>query len=1240
MRSRYPMVRWALLWSLVLLVLVALGGAASRAAQGDLPVGEAMTAPQSDSDPQGLPPGDATRFRGYVLMGYPDAPGKGLPGVVLKLYGRHTGQPRPGQLLQQRVTDGSGFFNFYLLPISKNQFDYYLLEVVAPAGYVPTGVWSENGTIIDNTHVEWLNPGGPANFIHMNRFYLVRGYELTILHTNDFHARVEEYQASGATCTAGAVCLGGSARIKTVADEIRRTRPHVLLVDAGDQFQGTLYYGLFRSAVIAQMMNALGYDAMTVGNHEFDHGPAELGSLAEGVNFPIVSSNLDVSAEPSLAGKLVPTAILTRGGERIGIIGLTTPDTPIISSPGPNVVVRDVVSSAQTAVNELTAQGVNKIVALTHLGYQEDLALARTVTGIDVIVGGHSHTFTYTPVAPQRFGPPTFPAFSPITPEGPYPTVVTAPDGNPVLVVTAYQWGTFLGRLEVLFDPQGVVAQYDGNPIFLGNAIAKDPTVEHLLRPFRGPVNALRNQVVAESKVDLPITEGGQLICRLGECLLGSLVADAMLWKTNAIIANPAERYQIAIQNGGGLRAPIMAGKVSRGQILETLPFGNTIATMQLRGSDLLAALENGFSAYGGTAGTGRFPQVAGLRVIWNPAAPPGSRVMQVEVRQADGSYSPLDPNAVYRVVTNDFMRRGGDGYTVFRDRAINPYDFGPALDEALADYMAMLSPVEAEDIPGDRIIRVDKIITILHTNDTHGYWEATTYRGVPQGFEYLATLIARERADNPNVILLDAGDTFQGNAFAQYFRNATPNPIAGGLNMLRYDAFVLGNHEFNFGPQTFATMLGQLQVPILGKANLIDDGSYGFINDRVQEYINLNVDGVKVTIWGTTNPRVYRYELPTNIPGLTFLSALDVARTRVPEIRALENPDLFIALNHIGYAPYGDEIDSDRLMAEQVAGIDVIIGGHSHTKLDPAVLVTSPINPKGTLIAQAERYAMWLGKVTVGLRGKPGGGYEVVYRAGRLLPAGSATPDPAMRAYLQPFLDELNAYISQPIGQTTTPIDALRAYTEETNGANLQADASVYVLEKHNIPVDFHLSGAMSNRRVADGATPDNPVTLTVNDMYTLMPYENSLVVISMNGPQIKRVLERAYRNYWYYKYVPDRGGYSYYTTCMLDINAGGVITYRDAYPEPPDGNNVVSVVFDGTTVDLQDPNTYYRVSTVNYLAAGSCNFNDAGETIWPLDQIVADTQYYVRDAVIEYIQDHGTIAPAVEGRLVFLRP
>ena len=396
----------------------------------------------------------------------------------------------------------------------------------------------------------------------------------------------------------------------------------------------------------------------------------------------------------------------------------------------------------------------------------------------------------------------------------------------------------------------------------------------------------------------------------------------------------------------------------------------------------------------------------------------------------------PLDPDEVYRVVTNNFLAGGQDGWTTFAE-GTNRWDTYYDMQQGLVEYIEMLDVIDAEDIPMDRIVRLDDVITMLHTNDTHGIWPETYYYGTPEGFAFLASLIKEERAQNPNVLLLDAGDTFQGNAFAQYFRNAATNPIAGGMNLLDYDAMTIGNHEFNFGPDTFATMLGQVDAPLLGTINLDDDGSYGFINDNVEDYINLEVNGKKVTIFGLTNPRVYRYELPTNIPGLTFYSGLDTGFEAVPQILADEDPDLLVGLTHMGYAPYGDEIDSDVLLAEGVAGIDVIIGGHSHTFLNPAVMVTSEINPDGTLIAQTGRYATNLGKVNVGFNADG----EIVMREGYLIPAGTLPVDAEMAAYLQPFVDELDAYTSTVIGQTTAPIDALDAYTEETSGANLQAD-------------------------------------------------------------------------------------------------------------------------------------------------------------------------------------------------------
>jgi 2',3'-cyclic-nucleotide 2'-phosphodiesterase (5'-nucleotidase family) len=272
---------------------------------------------------------------------------------------------------------------------------------------------------------------------------------------------------------------------------------------------------------------------------------------------------------------------------------------------------------------------------------------------------------------------------------------------------------------------------------------------------------------------------------------------------------------------------------------------------------------------------------------------------------------------------------------------------------------------------------------------------------------------------------------------------------------------------------------------------------------------------------------------------------------------------------------------------------------------------------------------------------------YRVVTRVGRYLPVCAAvsgscsaiTPeDPTIKAIVQPYADLLTAYNNTVLGQTTVPIDALQAFTQETNAANIQADASVWELAQHGVNVDFHLSGAMTNKKIADSATPAAPYTLKVSDMFTLMPYENSLVALQMNGPQLKAVLERSYRNYYYYKYVPLYGGYSYYTTCFLDTNAGNQIIYRDTYPALPNGNNVAALMVNGQQLDLTDAATFYTVSTVNYLAAGSCNFNDSGVTLWPLDQIVADTQYYVRDAMIHYVAAQGIVSPAIEGRVVFL--
>ena len=369
------------------------------------------------------------------------------------------------------------------------------------------------------------------------------------------------------------------------------------------------------------------------------------------------------------------------------------------------------------------------------------------------------------------------------------------------------------------------------------------------------------------------------------ESLIGDIVTDSMLWKADEYDDGEVNgSVDIAFTNPGGLRADIVIPDgaelpytVTWGMTFDVLPFGNTLYMMDLTGAQIQTLLDQSANLYKGIL------QTSGASWYWyndcGCDAPTAWGAYGVEVGGV-----PLERDQVYRVVTNNFLAGGQDGWTTFAE-GTNRWDTYYDMQQGFVEYIGNLddNTIDAEDIPMDRIIRLDEVVTMLHTNDTHGTWPETYYYGTPEGFAFLASQIKAERAKNPNVLLLDAGDTFQGNAFAQYFRNADPNPIAGGMNLLGYDAFTIGNHEFNFGPETFASMLGQLDAPILGTINLDDDGSYGFINENVQDYINLDVNGSKVTIFGLTNPRVYRYELPTNIPGLTFYSGLDTGFAAVP---------------------------------------------------------------------------------------------------------------------------------------------------------------------------------------------------------------------------------------------------------------------------------------------------------------------------------------------------------------------
>ena len=497
-------------------------------------------------------------------------------------------------------------------------------------------------------------------------------YTLHILHINDLHSRLEPISRFNSTCSAeddaAGECFGGAARLKTLIDQKRAELEgeNLLVLDAGDQFQGSLMFTTYDGAAEGEMMEAIGFDAMALGNHEFNLGPAPLAEFVDMLSYPVVGGSLDLSRSDELGGKVEGALVLERGGERIGIVSALASDTAELSSPGPNVIFKDEIDSVAAQVDELTADGVDKIIALTHVGLPDDERIAAAVPGVDAIVGGHSHTYL-SATDPDR--------------DGAYPTFVSQDDGTMVPIVQAGAFSKYLGHLVLTFDAEGNVIDATGDTILVGPDIAKDAALDARIQELAGPIEEMRSEVVAETTQPI---DGERSSCRAMECEMGNLVADAMLDR----VAD--QGITIAIQNGGGLRASIDSGEVTMGEVLTVLPFQNTLATFQLKGSDVVAALENGVSQV--EDGAGRFPQVAGLTFTWDPSAEPGNRVTEVMVAEGDG-FVPIDPEATYGVVSNNFMRRGGDGYGMFATGGMNAYDYGPGLELVVAEYLANQAP-------------------------------------------------------------------------------------------------------------------------------------------------------------------------------------------------------------------------------------------------------------------------------------------------------------------------------------------------------------------------------------------------------------------------------------------------------------------------------------------------------------------------------------------------------------------
>ena len=508
-----------------------------------------------------------------------------------------------------------------------------------------------------------------------------------ILHTNDVHGSIELY-----------------AKVAAMKGDYEAQGAQVILADAGDYSQGTVYVSVNKGKDAVTMMNAAGYDVATIGNHEFDYGYAQLKSNLDSAAFKVVCANVLQDGSPVFDAY----TMINKGGVQVAFVGLETPEAQTKANPaliqGLTFLAGDEMYAAvQTQVDAARTAGADIVIVLTHLGVDSSSEpntsydLYEKVTGIDFIIDGHSHT-----------------------------VMTKGPEGEPI-----QSTGTALNNIGVItidnatkkiesneLIPIWHTEEVDGTNVTVYDYTKSDETVANAAKAIIDPIDADYDQKFAESAVDLNGAKAPGN--RTEETNLGDLITDAMMWAIKTKAPGVDMNNAVAITNGGGIRAAIAKGDITKKDVNTVLPFGNTLAVVYVKGSELLEALE--VSTYCTPKSLGGFPQFAGMEVELNTACEydandttyPGSTyfgpksINRITIKTVNGKA--FDKDATYAVITNNFLAAGGDTYYAFA-AAQTQFDTGLPLDEILMEYIT----VELNGVVTDKYAAPQGRLTIVN---------------------------------------------------------------------------------------------------------------------------------------------------------------------------------------------------------------------------------------------------------------------------------------------------------------------------------------------------------------------------------------------------------------------------------------------------------------------------------------------------------------------------------------------
>ncbi|WP_161486054.1 5'-nucleotidase C-terminal domain-containing protein [Desulfotomaculum copahuensis] len=1020
-----------------------------------------------------------------------------------------------------------------------------------------------------------------------------------VVEITDFHGYLED---TGGNPVAAVMA-------NNIKDVVNGNPGRTLIVSGGDNYQGTATSNLLKGVPVMNVFNNLGVAVSELGNHEFDWGlDTVTKDVTPGVaNYPIICSNLFYKGTKNRV--FDPYEIFTKDGVKIAVVGAITEDLPdiVLADNVKDYDVGSIVDNIRQAAQDARTNGAQIVIALLHAGDNYDsktgpvFDVANQLGGpgglVDTVLGGHTHDLVNT----------------------------TAANGTPVAIANCYGKG-FIdlkitrhdnGTLSfnssyVPDDTTSTVFPYG----YKAPSPAVDQAVSDIVSKAKTQVGPILNQKLGTADVALTRAQADS---PYGESLAGDWTCDAM---------NKAAATDFAFTNNGGLRIDIPQGDITMGTLYAFMPFDNTITTAGMTGAQIKTLLEQAV----GDGGKGI--QVAGLTFTYDPAKPSGSRV--VSISKTDGTPVDMTDNSkTYKVATNNFMSGGGDGFVIYK--TVTSFDTNILVRDALAQNIQQNGHVTAQ-LQG-RIKNAQNsnspnlsYVDVLATSDLHGHiypYDYYTGTAADYGLAKVSTYVNQQRLLDPNLILVDNGDTIQGSPLATYYATidkTSPNPMIKTMAYMKYDTWTLGNHEFNYGLDMLNKVVDQAKtggIHVLSANTYKSDGSNFVDPYYIKSVPELNGDVVKVGILGLTTKCIPDWESPDNYQGLHFNDLVDEAQKWVPQVKAA-GADIVVAVIHSGEEGPGDIIPENQIkaVAQGVSGIDAIVAGHTHANIPQDTFT----NPSGNtvLVTEPSSWGKYVSQLKFGLS-KENNRWTIKSESAKTVAMDSSIPaDSYITDTLdKPDEDQTIQYLGTVIGQATGPFSGATQTVEETAIMDL-----INKVQKDASGAQLSIAAPLSSTALI----PRGDVT--IKDISSVYVYENYLYSIKMTGAQLKKWLEFSAR---YYKQVtsPNDPTVKDAVYNIPDYNLDQLYgaSYTIDLTEPA-GSRIKNLKYNGQLVKDTDE---FTVAINNYRYNGGGGFM-AAAGLTPGQGAIYDSMKtlgdagQVRNLLIKYVQDNKTVSPVTE--------